>query len=64
LRDRLSAIALMRALVMTLSCYGELEIVCVLLLLLLLLFFIADTFDSVITSSWCRYVGCSRWHRK
>ena len=33
--DRSLAIVLMRALVMTLSCYGTLEIVCVLLLLLL-----------------------------
>ena len=36
--DRSSAIALMHALVMTLLCYGTLEIVCVLLLLLLLVF--------------------------
>jgi len=37
--DRSSAIALMRALVMTLSCYGALEIVCVLLLLFFLLLY-------------------------
>jgi len=39
---RLTDIALMRALVTTSSCYGALEIVCILLLLLLLLYSLTD----------------------